>query len=324
MRNLLCLFFLFIVLPPLYAQSDVGAQRLRILFYNVENFFDCLDDPDTDDAEFLPESMRHWHVGRFRKKAGQLARVLCLAGAGEPPLLVGMAEVESAVCLTELTRYSPLKQFSYEFLHVESPDARGIDVALLYLRYRFEPLQSYAIPVDRGDGRNSRDFLYVRGRVDGRTEIQVLVVHFPSKYGGAARSRPARRAVCRRLIGVVDSLSTNGLPLLVMGDFNETPLDADLKQIPLHPAMLELQLEVDKGKRETGSYKYQGLWSFIDQFLFNESMHARVAGVGVYAADYLLEPDVTHMGRKPFRTYVGMRYHGGYSDHLPIFADVFF
>ena len=171
------------------AQGE-GLRPFRVVCYNVENYFDCVDDSLTDDSEFLPGGIRGWNHARYRLKQAHVARVLAAIAGWDTPALVGLCEVESRKALTDLVRYSPLRSFGYEFIHFDSPDVRGVDVALLYHPYRFFPIRAQAVPVVFADPdeRPTRDILYVQGSTMYDDTLHVLLHHAPSRMGGEAAS----------------------------------------------------------------------------------------------------------------------------------------
>lgn len=314
--------------------STFSDQAVRLAFYNVENFFDCDDDSLTADEEYLPGGLRGWTPTRFWKKAGHIGRVLAYLRF---PVLVGLAEVENAACLYRLTRVAPLKQAGYAFVHHESPDPRGVDVALLYNPYCFQPLHDTVLTT-RFEGlpdKRSRDVLAVKGYLFGFDTLHVLVCHLPSRLGGEKATDPLRRQVARQMRHYVDNLlrvNPNAC-ILVMGDFNDT---ADRPSLAVElgavhpsvaptagncPSLFNLTLAMTP-RRVKGSHKHQAHWGFLDHLLVSPALRARVDTAGVGEPAFLLRPDPTWLGIKPFRTYHGMQWQDGYSDHLPLFLEL--
>jgi predicted extracellular nuclease len=301
----------------------LSAQPLRLAFYNVENFFDCEDDSLTADEEFLPGGLRGWTPTRFWQKAGHISRVMAYL---KFPVLVGLAEVENEACLSRLTRASPLKQAGYAFIHRESPDPRGIDVALLYNPYLFQPLHDTVL-VARFDGqptKRSRDVLVVKGYLYGVDTLHVLVCHLPSRLGGEKATSPLRRQVARTMRVYVDSLLTINpqTMVLIMGDFNDEADSPSLAvELGRESSLFNLTLLMrDQGIK--GTHKHQSDWAFLDHILVSPALLERLDTVVVADPPFLLQTDKTWLGIKPFRTYHGMVWQGGYSDHLPLYLDV--
>ncbi len=297
------------------SQPDSNARRC-IAFWNVENYFDNHDDPGKDDQDFTPEGNYHWTMARYHDKRNKIYKMIAAMGY---PAVVGLAEVENDAVLEELCMGTPLRGKGYEAVHYESPDKRGIDCALLFRNDCFRVLESKPLPVsDSAHHFFTRDILLVVGILDGTDTCCFLVNHWPSKAGGMKANR-RRKAVAQQLRATMDSLMAAhpGALVLAMGDFNASPDEAVIrKEMGFSrtgrnaEGVYNLMTELPKGE---GTYKYQGAWSYIDQM-----MASRKLSVEVFRPEFMLVEDTRYMGNKPFRTYVGIRYQGGYSDHLPI------
>ncbi|MBR4352144.1 MAG: hypothetical protein IKQ01_03650 [Bacteroidales bacterium] len=361
-----------------------------VMFWNVECLFDPFDDPMKNDDEFTAGALRHWTWSRFEKKRDGIAQTIMAVAdqTGELPALVGLAEVENRMVVSQLVRKTLLEELGYGYVHRESPDERGIDVALLYRKDCFRPLtvDSLRIP-----GHVTRDILYVKMRrlsrigthaedlshrtpvpaqvvndtigaapsvspvsgssvsetsvvpvsdslispVNGssvipgsdRESVHVFVVHFPSKRGGAKASDGRRAAALGVLERAVDSLLRidPASCILVMGDFNEAavtvaglaapPFAAPPFAAPLAVPSTAVATSTPAQSAAPGTIKYHGRWEQIDHFFVSPSMEGHMQ---IFAPPFLLEDDPAYLGTKPRRTYVGPRYHGGLSDHLPI------
>ncbi|MGE4287853.1 MAG: endonuclease [Salinivirgaceae bacterium] len=326
---------------PQQLKSKIEQERLlRIMFYNVENLFDTEDDSLKMDEEFLPDETRNWNKFRYYQKQSQLSKVITAVGGWNPPELVGLCEIENRNVLNYLTRQSPLYVFGYQIIHQESPDARGIDVALLYQPKSFRPVYTEFIAVDYPlNKRKTRDIVYARGIIPNNDTLHVFVNHWPSRYGGQLESEENRIFVAGLLKHKTDSiLDTNPKALIViMGDFNDEPNNTSLlKTLNALPAydstkqsqVVNLSYELRYAKNE-GSHKYQGQWALLDQVivsggLLNKSQktYTTTDKLCIFKAPFLLEPDKAFLGDKPYRTYVGFKYNGGFSDHLPVFLDL--
>ena len=307
--------FLCLAFPALAQES------FRILFWNTENLFDYKDDPKKNDNEFLPDATRRWTYFRYRDKLKNLAKGIVASGDEYVPDLVGLCEVENDSCLYDLTRRSPLKEAGYRYVMTDSPDQRGIDVALLYQRGSFKLLQhqSIRIPFKQVKKAPTRDILHVVGKVVSGDTLDVWVVHYPSRRGGKAKSEPYRLLVAEILKHAVDSVMQvrQNPNVVIMGDFNDGPSSAVMKKLCSDGRLVNLM----QGKKE-GTYRYRGAWEILDQFLVSENV--RTKNAEVLQHPFLLEEDEKYGGNKPFRTYNGMRYQGGFSDHLPIILDLQF
>lgn len=332
------LILLWMHLFPMMARekAEDNYRKLRVLFYNTENLFDYRDDPAKKDDEFLPESDRHWTFWRYRQKLINLSKVLVAAGEGEIPALIGLCEVENDSVMEDLIHLTPFSQLGYRYFITQSPDERGINIALLYKRNQFRPIaqQDYRIDVPPGF-RPTRDILHVCGQLVSGDTLDVLVCHFPSRSGGEKASRPARRAANSRLKAITDSLITlrSQPSLLIMGDFNDYPADKLRDSaFPVfapepHPAPDAFYNLMCNLPTKKGSHKYNGVWGYLDQFivsgnLLNPQTAPRITHTAVFEAPFLLTEDSKYFGTRPLRTYYGYRLEGGYSDHLPIVLDL--
>ena len=270
--------------------------EFTVFFWNVENFFDPFDDPLKNDDDFTFQGVKHWTWKRFERKRDGIAKTIIATADryGSLPLLVGLAEVENRMVLRQLVGKSPLETFDYGFVHRESPDVRGIDVALLYRKDAFTPLRVDSLRVE---GFSTRDILHVEGRMRSGDTLHAVVVHLPSKLGGARATDDRRKKALALLKHCTDSLLAlnPSAKIVVMGDFNDGP-----------------------SSRRCGTIKFQGSWETIDKFItFN--LNTRES---IFSPPFLLEEDKSYLGVKPKRTYVGPRYNGGLSDHLPIVLEI--
>lgn len=297
-------FFVFALL----IQSVILAQDpLTIISYNVENLFDCQHDTMKNDSSFLPDGDHRWSYYRYHKKLDHIAQVIVNISGWESAALVGLCEVENKHCLRDLCY--KLKRFHYKYLHYESADERGIDVALLYDSTKVKVLNSKPLRIPLGKDQ-TRDILYVSVLVNKHDTMHVMVCHLPSMLGGSAATEWKRVAAKRVIQHQVDSIlrSDADAYVVVMGDMNSAPKD-DLS------SMSNMMIGLDKNGE--GTHKYQGVWSCLDQFYISNSL-VPIAQVDIFSPDWLLEEDEKYLDYKPKRTYIGYRYHDGYSDHLPI------
>ncbi len=326
-----------LILPYANAQEilNVPEKNAGVMFYNVENLFDVSNDSLTNDDAFTFDGLRRWTFGRMLDKFRKLNRVILTAGGWNPPVLIGLCEVENSWVLNLMLDETGMRHLSYRVVHYDSPDERGIDVALVYLHNRFQVVGSQPLPVNFGsDERPTRDILYVKGVLDGLDTLHVLVNHWTSRYGGSATTQWKREFTAQQLRCFTDSLHAQDPRslVIVMGDFNE-PHRSALFPKHLGSGLLEddawlispaLYLPVD-----AGTIKYQYKWQVFDQILVSRSFFEGKGPIYIEKPElriidfpFLLERDDKYGGDKPFRTYVGMRYHGGYSDHLPVWIDL--
>lgn len=347
MKNFLLLLpivfiFCYCQKPPSFVSPDSGNDNVcRIMFWNAENLFDCQKDSVTLDDEFLPYGTRGWNSSRFKQKISNMYKVFIAAGDWDPPDMIGLCEIENRNVLFDLIKDTPFSFYNYRFIHHDSPDRRGIDVALLYNPATVEVISEKAITVQlsASTGSKGRDILFVRVKILAGDSLSVFVNHWPSKYGGAGITADLRKAVAEILKRtIVEILESNPMEkIIVLGDFNDPPESSSmstLSNIPDLPGFkgvpLLINLASDYRGPIPGSYKFQGSWQMIDQVLVSESL---ISGEGqvcvkpgsfrVFSPDFLLERDEKFGGMKPNRTYAGFVYHGGYSDHLPVILDLF-
>ena len=308
--------FLLLCLFPLLA----FGQSLTFVELNCENLFDYFDDEGKDDAEYLPEATRHWTKKRYWRKLNNIAQELLSTSDESIPDLIALCEVENDSVLHDLTHRSLLRNAGYEYLMTSSPDIRGIDVALLYSPFSFAPISSYSIRVTPIEGmRPTRDILYACGETVSGDTLHVFVVHFPSRYGGERYSRPFRKVVADRLCQSVDSIqSLNSEALiLIAGDFNDGADSPALRQI-CQKGIQNLTKEAKGQNGVRGTYRYQGEWESIDHILSSRAVYNKVDTAFIHSPKFLLETEKLYGGYRPRRTYNGMRYQPGYSDHLPL------
>ena len=287
------------------------AETYRIISYNVENLFDATHDTLKNDLDFTPTGKYRWTYTRFRHKAHQIARTICQIGQWETPLMVGICEVENENCVRQLIRQLP--SYPYAYLHRESPDERGIDVAVLYDSTRFHILHWNILPVPL-NGDKTRDILYAKGLTASGDTLHLMMCHLPSMRGGKAQSEWKRQRAKQVIQHHTDSIlrSTPQAFILVMGDMNSDTKN-DIKG--LNNCMVALE------KEGIGSYKWQGQWSCLDQMYVSPALipHTQAR---IFSADNLLTPDKRYMGKQPRRTFTGYRYDkSGVSDHLPAYLD---
>ena len=300
-----------------------GRDTLRVLFWNVENFFDYRDDGNGgSDAEFSSRGERRWTKRRFQAKCDAVAKALLWAGSEEGglPDAVGLAEVENAFVLKRLIRSTALRKLDYGYLHFDAPDPRGIDVALLYRESRLQLLEARSCHLYAADGSvlATRDILLARFLAPDGEEVAFLVNHHPSKYGGTAVSEPRRQIAVERLRFLADSLSGLGVEKIVAkGDLNDTPANPLFGL--LEPTLKPLHL--DFYRRGLGTIKYEGKWDLIDHYYVSEALSGKVR-MKILQIPFLLMREASHPGEKPLRTYSGPRYLGGVSDHCPIWLEL--
>ncbi len=326
---------------PTAAELDRGD--IRFVFYNVENLFDTYDDTLKHDEEFLPWGIKAWNSERYNRKLKQIFKVLTNIGGWELPELIGLCEIENRFVLEELIKRTPLSRERYGIIHEESPDARGIDLGLLYRKDAFIPIKHEAIRIDFpfDSTYKTRDVIYVQGVINKRDTLNIFLCHFPSRRGGQLTSEPRRLFVAEQVRKKVNLIleENKDANIVITGDFNDEPTNRSIYEVLRGKGERENLEEGDlynfmhymKVKMGLGTYKYKAFWNMLDQFIVSQSLLSKDANVytkynsaRIYMKSWLMEDDVEAPGRKPFRTYGGAYYYGGYSDHFPIFLDLFF
>ena len=306
----------------------VPRDTLSVMCWNVENFFDWRNDSLTvSDAEFSSRGERHWTWKRFQAKANAFAKALFWVEAetGRLPDIVGLEEVENAFVLRQVLQKTALRKTDYKYVHYDSPDRRGIDVALLYRSSVLELVDSKPCHLYEADTvMATRDILLCvfRRKIDvAPPPFAVLVNHHPSKYGGASESEPKRRIAVDRLRFLADSLAAEGIDRIIAGgDFNDTPDNPVF--LRLEPALKPLYSALFR--RGEGTIKYDGKWALIDHFYASPALWDSGPSMRILRIPFLLTRDTAHSGDKPLRTYTGPRPTGGVSDHLPILLEISF
>lgn len=299
--------WIFLIVAFLMQSAVFSQDSLIVVSYNVENLFDYEHDTLKNDSSFLPEGNHHWTYHRYQTKLDRIAQVIVNIGGWESAMLVGLCEVENERCLRDLCYR--LKRFHYKYVHYESGDERGVDVALLYDSTKVKVLDSKPLFVSL-NGDMTRDILFVEALVGGKDTLYTMVCHLPSKLGGSASTEWKRKAAKQVILQQVDSILKvdSNASIVVMGDMNADPKD-DLQ------GMNNLMIGWERvGK---GTHKHQGMWSCLDQIYVSDALKGSATAT-VFSPNWLLDEDTKYLDYQPKRTYVGYRYKGGYSDHLPI------
>ena len=301
-----------------------------IAFYNLENLFDISKNNYTNDNDFLPTSTKKWTQKRYANKLKKLGFAISNIGkkeTGKHPALIGLAEVENAAVIKDLIESEHLNTYNYSFVHYDSLDERGIDVALLYDTTAFVVIESEAFKIDLFDEHGSpdytRDILLVSGELDGET-IYVIVNHWSSRREGEAETEHKRFAASNKVSEIMDSIiqKDTDAKIIVIGDFNDDPSSASIKHLVTNQSLFNPMEVLHTYARGTTSYNFR--WNLFDQILcttnfFDSTPHTfKYDGANIFDDDFLKLLNGKYKG-KPFRTYVGKKYMGGYSDHFPVY-----
>lgn len=339
MKNIVVVIFFAI----LFYSQNIFAQKydtLMVAFYNQENLFNAVDDPENDDTEFLPSAKKEWTQKRLEKKMFNMARVIRSMNNNNGPDILGLCEVENQGALEMMvTKY--LSDLEYQIVYEESPDKRGIDVGLLFKKDKLSFISKNADTVNLSDHYPTRLILNANLLTRTNDTLHVFVNHWPSRRGGAEVSEKNRVAAAQTLKDHVDKFfsNSNRANIIAIGDFNDEPTNNSIKEtlnaqpfscsdVEKHPKDYQkklFNLAYSKKMNGEGSYKYQSEWDMIDQIivsgnlLTDKTFHLICTSFEIYKPDFV----VTHSGKyegAPFPTYGGNRYLGGYSDHFPVLA----
>jgi len=310
--------------------DSTSYNYFGIAFYNLENLFDTKDDPKTLDDDFTAGSKRNWNEKRFRKKLKKLGRVISQIGYDEikhPPVFIGVAEIENRYVLEELVASEFLQQKNYGVAHIDSPDERGIDTALLYRKdyVTINTITAHTVYVEneRGVRDFTRDIFHVDALLEGHS-VHILVNHWPSRRKGAEETAGRRMAAAERAREVIFQINAEdpNAKIIVMGDFNDDPQSDSIKHLLGTDFYNPMEILLT---REVGSAIYKGTWYLFDQIIISNNFMKqsgnsfRFEHAKVFNPRNLQEFEGKQKGN-PFRTFLGRRYRGGLSDHFPVYS----
>ena len=346
MKKIVLLFLACFVMTKFVSAQEVP---IRIAFWNMENFFDPFVDSTKSYNAFTEDGMQHWTKAWFYKKRNNMYKAILAMSENRPIGIIGMCEVENEYVLSAVFEQTPLKKHNYRFVHYEGPDKRGIDPAIAYSLDHFQLVESAVFPYYNPEDTayHSRDILYAKfigvgtSSVDYADTLHVFVNHWPSRYSGELETVGSRSCSAAILRAKVDSICAS-MPegyqakIIMMGDLNDCPTDPSVYDVlrARHPSEMEDGCLVNLfGKTEgldfEGTLKHQADWQVFDQIIVTKGLmddrvglHYQEGSARIFHADFLFEDDETYYGKKLFRTYLGPRYIGGFSDHLPVFIDL--
>lgn len=324
-----------------FSQETKTYHIKTIAFYNLENLFDIEDDPLTFDDDRTPGGKDVWTMEKYQDKLKNMAKVISEIGtetAQSPPAVIGLCELENRKVLEDLIAQPALKRFRYQIIHYDSPDRRGIDVALLYQKDVFSPSNSQSrrlLIYDLKDPTTrvfTRDQLVVSGLFEGE-EMHFIVNHWPSRSGGEARSSKKREQAALLNRYIIDSLHYIDpyAKIITMGDFNDDPTNKSIKKVLLakgkkeETGFQELYNPMESlNKKGIGTLAWRDGWNLFDQIIFTKPfLEPDNSGyiyfkTGIFNINYLVTPKGQYRGY-PFRSYDFGGYTGGYSDHFPVY-----
>ena len=351
MKRFVRMIIVALAVFPILCQAQEETHSVRVAFWNLENFFDPFVDSTRAFNDFTENGLQHWTKTRFYRKRNNVYKAILALSEGKPLGILGLCEVENEYVLRSVFQFTPLKSHNYRFVHYEGPDRRGTEPALVYSLDHFMLVESTVFPYYNPEDTayHSRDILYAKfipttpnGSGDrGMDTLHVFVNHWPSRYSGELEtigSRACAAAILRSKVDSIMAAASGGyLPkIIIMGDFNDTPTDESIHDV----LKARRHSETDQGclvnifgNTETlgfeGTLKHLSDWQVFDQIIVTESLlndkegpHYQEGSARIFHPDFLLTDDETHRGKKPYRTYLGPRYLGGFSDHLPVCIDL--
>lgn len=321
-------------------QAAKAQEGFCVMELNAENLFDPIDDPAKDDDVFLPTAVRRWTWRRLMRKLDNVGKTVAACGGNALPDIVALCEVENDTVMWRLVRASVLRRGGYDYFLGSGDDERGINVAMLYRSVSFKPFFHESLHPDfRGlPAKRTRDVLHVSGRIVTGDTLDVFVCHMPSKIDPHKEGRPYRERIGTMLRRKSDSIcrARKAPNVIITGDFNDGPQSATLARalgaaplthglMPCGQCLYSLVGRESGTGRIRGTYYYQGFWELLDNMVVNGRMLSSRSGIylpeggcRIFCAPFLL---VERDGELiPWHTYDGMRYSGGFSDHLPIVA----
>ncbi|WP_298779840.1 endonuclease [uncultured Polaribacter sp.] len=303
-----------------------------IAFYNVENLFDTVDDPTTHDDDFTPGGKKKWTYKRYKIKIKKLGSVISQLGLNRSknlPAIVGLVEVENAKVVSDLANSTYLRKHHYGFVHHDSPDERGIDVALLYSKIAFEFLASKTYPVflkdDEGDRDYTRDILKVSGNLHGEL-VHILVNHWSSRREGADKTEHKRIAAAEVVRNIIAEIRASEMDpkIIIMGDFNDDPSSKSVNDFLVKDDFFN-PLKSLHDPEKSGTTTYNKKWNLFDQIIFSNNFKEKAEGKLYFKHAEVFNKKWLKIFKgklkgSPFRTYIGPWYQGGFSDHFPVYA----
>lgn len=336
MKKTLLTFALLVVANTCSNAQNIKNQR--IVFYNVENLFDTIDNPKINDNDFLPNGKLQWNTPKYNTKIQHLSEVIASIGNNELPEIVALCEVENEWVLKDLISSEKLKKGNYKIIHQDSEDPRGIDVALIYRSDEINNIGYQYLRISKNDTMKlrTRDILYFKYTTIKNDTVYLLVNHWPSRLGGEEASQHKRIWVAQQLKNFTDSIlkSSPNAAIIVTGDFNDYPNNKSIAEVleatsnkksRSHKLFNLMYIEHFNKK---GTYYYNKEWGCLDQFIVSFSVVRKKNNLklaykahGIYYKDWLLQKNKKEE-EFPFKTFSGSHYLGGYSDHLPIYLDI--
>ena len=322
MRKLILLLLSpFLSFSQVYENND-SYEELFTVFYNLENLFDTIDSPQSNDSEFLPNSKKQWNSYRYNHKLRQLGKVFSnlahYKNNNNMPDIIGLCEVENRLVIEDLLKTPAFSNQDYTIVHQDGPDIRGIDCALLFSN-KFKLLKYDFISIkNSNEKRPTRDIVYVKLAFKDEI-INVFVNHWPSRWGGQAETNHKRLFAAKVLKDYLQSNISNAEYTLIMGDFNDYPFNESIAKVLVSNDFINLMAtDLVSGK---GSYNFRGNWNWLDQIIISKNFKnsdIQLLSYGSFQRDFMLYEN-SKGEVYPSRSFGGDTWYGGFSDHLPIY-----
>lgn len=338
MKKIALLLLLLAVVSYSYAQ-----KKHKVVFYNIENFFDTVNDPDVLDDEFTPEGAKKWNEAKYAKKLGNIERVFFDISAIDKnyPAIIGVCEVENRTVLEDIVATPKLAGANYRISHFDSPERRGVDVAFMYRPdvFKMEGEKAVTTVIPSIPNYKTRDILTLWGKIEGE-DFFFMVAHWPSRLGGKEASEDRRIAVGKQMRAIADSVAQvrPGVKIVAMGDFNDDPTDKSIAQgFGAKAKTKELGVGdyyipfAEMLKAGQGTLAYGDAWNIFDNIIVSENLFNAKKGEwklqkaekskfygNIFKRHYLIQKEGQYKGY-PLRTYVGNNFQEGFSDHLPVY-----
>lgn len=328
-------FFVSLLISSL--ESPEQENKIRIMFYNLENLFDTTDNPLKNDDDFLPNGKYRWTKHRYKRKIDNIAKVILDVGENAPPVFIGLCEIENEHVANYIVSQQNLREYKLEYIVPESKDRRGSNVGIIYRPDYLTIFSILTFTPNLSNNKTTRDILYTGCTTRSNDTLDIFVCHSYSRREGEKQTEQYRMQIASLLKQKTDSImqQREKANIIIMGDFNDYPDDKSISEV-LGVKEITDRCEAKQlynlcntcNNEGIASYKYKKEWGFFDQMIVNGAilndgtLLIKKQKIDIFAPNYLLEEDKQYGGVKPFRTYRGNRYLGGISDHLPIFTDI--
>lgn len=304
-------------------------NTFTIGFYNVENLFDTINNPNTSDDDFTPTGKHRWNKKKYFHKIKKITSVISQIGkehANQPPVILGLVEVENDTVVKDLVQHKNLEKFNYQYIHFESKDERGIDVSLLYNKDYFKEISSktYSLPLtdEEGNPDYTRDILVVKGYLHDEL-VHIFVNHWPSRRKGEQETKHKRIKAAQLVHTAISEIKKEieNPRIVIMGDFNDNPTSESIKNYLVNEDFYNPMLSLYQNGKGTLTYFKE--WHLFDQIIFSKtffetSSKHNFLKANIFAKDWLRSYKGKYKN-SPFRTYIGPWHQGGYSDHFPVY-----